>query len=266
LSVSLLKKRKIPKQSRGSYPFCAFCALDSAPRRLRSLFPPQFDPQRSLIHLGLLEPKIPTEPTGVVLGQEIRGHWAVVHHAEASSWVCRCGRSTPLLVAAEDLRRIRLPVGLQACEICQEEDKSARGKSGRLAAWLARYRNCIDTEQHLYLPADHGFCRMSEEDKNMRTRRFVYEQFWRKPVGSGNCVLVKCLDRSCINPYHLWVSKSPAQKVSEASRQLILRLTDKGVPSKAIQQLLLDQHSLKLSLRSVQLIRSEISKSKSSGT
>jgi len=230
------------------------------------LFPPRFDPQRSLVHLGLLEAQSVSQPTGGSLHSEVRGHWAVTHYEDTSVWACRCGRSEPLLVAVSDLCKIRMPVGLQACEICQEEDKTARGKSGRLAAWFARYRNCIDKEQHLYLPADHGFCRLSKEDKNMRTRRFVYEQFWKKPVGSGNCVLVKCLDRSCINPYHLWVSKSPAQKISETSKQFILQLTAKGASSKVIQQLLLEQHSLKLSLRSVQLIKSETFESKSSDT
>ncbi len=245
---------------------CALCALDSSPRHLRTLPPPRFDVLRSLVHLGLLEPEAPLEPTGVPLGFEIRGHWEVTQYAAAYVWSCRCGRSEPLLVAASDAHKIRLPVGLQACEVCQAEEKSARGKSGRLAAWLARYRNCIDTAQHLYLPADHGFCRVSEEDKNMRTRRFVYEQFWGKRVDSGYCVLVKCLDKACINPHHLWVPKSPAQKISEAARQTILRLTANGVSSKAIQQLLLEQHSLKLSLRSVQLIRNETCASRSPGT
>ena len=262
----LIRRRNILKQNRAWCLLCALCALNSLLRRPRTLLSPRFDNLRSLVLLGLLEPKTPPDLAGATLDREFRGHWEVVHYEGASVWTCRCGRSKPLLTAADDLHKVRLPVGLQACEICQEEDKTARGKSGRLAAWLGRHRNCIDKHQHLYLPADHGFCRFSEEDKNMRTRRFVYEQFWKTSVGAGNCVLVRCLDRSCINPHHLWVSKSPAQKVSEPVRRFILHLTAKGVPSKVIQQLLLEQHSLKLSLRSVQLIRSETSGSKSSDT
>ena len=185
---------------------------------------------------------------------------------EVSVWSCRCSRSQPLLLALEDVPRVRLPVGLHACEICLEELRTARGKSGALSAWLRRHRTCVDPKEHLYLPADHGFCRNSDEDKNMRTRRFVYERFWDQQVAAGDCVLVRCSDKACINPYHLWISKSPAQKISPQIKTLILGAAEKGLSSKTTQRLVRERCSLELSLRSIQQVRSEILKSKSCAT
>jgi len=229
--------------------------LGSWVRTTKTVPTPLNDPLRALRLLGLLDPVTPPVDVGEVVGHECRGHWKVAHYQQASLWECQCGRSEPLAVAAADGSRIRLPDGLQACEVCLDEAQAARSKSASLAAWLERNRYCLDTEQHLYLPDDGGYC--WDSGTLERTRRFVFKRFWKKSVASGNCVLVRCSDKSCINPHHLWLAPSPALKVMPQTRALVIGLKRRGISCQVIQQLLLEKHSCKLSLRSIQRIKEE---------
>ena len=226
---------------------------------------PEFNPLRALKLMRLLDPSPVEVPRGAPQASETRGHWLVSHYDSTTVWQCRCRRSRPLLVAKADLSRVKLPRGLQACEICQHDDETARRKSRRLTAWIERHRYCLDPDQHLYLPEDLGFCRLSGA-KNKRTRRFVYEIFWRTELAKDQFVLPKCGDKNCLNPYHLRVATSPAQKLTDEKKRLILLLAEKQVSSRTIQQVLQEQHSLKLSIRTVQQVVSETSGCRSSAT
>jgi hypothetical protein len=69
-----------------------------------------------------------------------------------------------------------------------------------------------------------------------------------------------------VNPYHLWTKPHKAGKLTPELKKLIVKLSADGISSRSIQQLLLDQHSLELSLRWIQKIKKEARKSKSSAT
>lgn len=178
-------------------------------------------------------------------------------------WRCSCERSDPLIIPLTDLKKVRLPTNLiPACEVCRSEFENARGKTGHLWAWLERNRPLISEEKHLYLPDDLGYCRDVREGRSIRTRRFVYETFWKKNLNYKHFVRSKCCDEHCINPYHLYVCRSPAAKVSQPIRHYIQKLAAQGVSSKTTQLLLRDQLSLDLSVRSIQCVRSVDGKSK----
>lgn len=239
---------------------CALCVLDSMRLVGRSVCSSTNYCPRDLTALfGILEPTKPlTTPACDPEASWIDGHWDVSTFEGCVLWSCRCKRSEPLLMSSDDLKTIHKPRGLFACRVCREEEASARGKSGKLWAWLERNRFILDKSQHLYLPNDHGYCTKSEEQKVIRTRRYVYERFWKTKLESNQCVQVKCLDKDCINPYHLWISHSSAQKVSTEIRALISYLIQQGVSTQTIQKILSEQHSKTLSVRSIQKIKTEL--------
>lgn len=225
---------------------------------------------RALSLLGILElsEEVPTDPPlGVPTAVEQREHWRIEHFPKVAVWRCLCGRSDPLIVPRQDLGKVRLPNDLvKACEICRQEVEWARGKTGHLQAWLERHRQTIDPDRHLYLPGDMGYCRDREAQRSMKTRRFVYEAFWKKNLLSDDCVRSSCNDANCINPYHLCLTNKPAKKVSIAAETYIRRLAAQGISAKTTRLLLRERLSLELSLRSIQLIRADAEKSRSSLT
>lgn len=220
--------------------------------------------ERAVVLLGILELSDHTNlktPTTQPIFIEQKDHWLVEHHEELAVWRCQCGRSDPLFVPQTDMKKVRLPNDLiKACEVCRKEFEFARGKTGHLQAWLERNRFTINKDEHLYLPSDLGYCRDRDNDRSMKTKRFVYEVFWKKKLGSKHFVRSMCSDDSCINPYHLCLATSPAAKVTKPVRFYIQKLASQGVSAKTTQLLLRDQLSLELSLRSIQLIRSDVEK------
>jgi len=221
--------------------------------------------ERAVVLLGILELSNDTilkTPTKQPLKIEQNNHWLVEHHEEVAVWRCMCGRSDSIVIPKKDLKKIRLPNDLiKACEICRKEFEFARGKTGHLQAWLERYRFIIDKNQHLYLPSDLGYCRDRDNDRSIKTKRFVYEVYWKKKLKSNQFVRSMCSDESCINPHHLCLTDTPAAKITKPIRFYIQKLMTQGVSAKTTQLLLRDQLSLELSLRSIQLIRSDAEKS-----
>ena len=221
--------------------------------------------ERLLLLLGLLEPSKTDHPS-TIDHVETRGHWRVSYAGSTTIWECQCRRSKPLYVAERDISKLTLPRdGLHACEICREEAKRP-GKSNLLKAWLNRNRYMIDKDQHLYLPGDLGYARDRSQAKTMRTRRYVYQVHYKKILSSEQYVLCSCSDEHCINPYHLCLSESPAQKVTPKARALVHRLQQKGVSAKVTKQILDEGCLGKLSLRCIQGLRKGNAESERSET
>jgi len=213
---------------------------------------------RAVALLGLLDlddTDSPT-PTGAPETIERLGHWHVEHYAEVSTWRCLCGRSEPLLVPASFRKRVRLPHDLvQACEVCRLELVSTSSRAGRLHAWLERHRPLIDRVEHLEYPEDRGFTYSEDDGQCTRTRRFIYEAFFKTKLRSSDFVRSKCSNPFCINPYHLCTASSPNQKASPQIEKLIHYLQELGISAKVTQKVLQEKHGMKLSLSTIQGIR-----------
>lgn len=208
---------------------------------------------RAAALLGLLEPSLPEPPSGDSLRTDRRGHWSVEHFATAVRWSCLCGRSEPILLLPEDSARVRLPLdGIHSCEVCRTELFAARTKTQRLSAWINQHRACLKENSCLEFPDLDLDCKTPVRERLSRRRRFVYEQFWKKTLRSDTYVHLRCQNDLCINPYHLCLTKSPATKLTEEARKLIVALASKGISTCTIQTVLQEQHSIKLSARSIQ--------------
>lgn len=195
-------------------------------------------------------------PTGAPESVERLGHWRVEHHSSVSVWRCLCGRSEPLLVPPAFRKRVRLPHDLvQACEVCRGELASCSSRAARFHAWLERHRPLIDRDQHLEYPEDRGFTYSADDGQSTRTRRFVYEAFFKTRLKSSDCVTSLCSNPFCINPYHLCVNPAPNQKATPAVRKAVQHLQELGISSKITQKVIAEKFGTKLSLSTIQGIR-----------
>lgn len=213
---------------------------------------------RAVALLGLLdldETLIP-EPKGAPETVEHRGHWRIEHHAAVSVWRCLCGRSDPLVIPSEFRKRVRLPHDLvQACEVCRSELASCSSRASRLHAWLERNRPLIDPDTHLEYPEDRGYTYSDDDGQSTRTRRFVYEAFFKTKLRSSDFVRSRCSNPFCINPYHLCITSTPNQKTSPQIEKMVLHLQDLGISAKITQRVILQKFEIKLSLSTIQGIR-----------
>jgi hypothetical protein len=213
---------------------------------------------RAVALLGLLdldETSIP-EPKGAPETVEHRGHWRIEHHAAVSVWRCLCGRSDPLVIPSEFRKRVRLPHDLvQACEVCRSELASCSSRASRLHAWLERNRPLIDPDTHLEYPEDRGYTYSDDDGQSTRTRRFIYEAFFKTKLRSSDFVRSRCSNPFCINPYHLCITSTPNQKTSPQIERMVLHLQDLGISAKITQRVILQKFEIKLSLSTIQGIR-----------
>jgi hypothetical protein len=213
---------------------------------------------RAVALLGLLDLDDSTcpSPTGGLETLERIGHWHVEHYSEVSVWRCLCGRSEPLLVPATFRKRIRLPHDLiQACEVCRSELAACSSRAARLHAWLERHRPLIDRTRHLEYPEDRGYTYSEDDGQSTRTRRFVYEAFFKTKLRSSDFVRSRCSNPFCINPYHLCITSTPNQKTSPQIEKMVLHLQDLGISAKITQRVILQKFEIKLSLSTIQGIR-----------
>lgn len=214
---------------------------------------------RHVALLGLLDfdDSALVAPTGTPNSIERRGHWQVEHHSEISVWRCLCRRSDPLLTTADCLHRVRLPHDLiQGCEVCRNELALATTKSAQLRAWLERNRHTIDPVADLDYLEDYGYVVFNDdEERKQRTKRFIYETFFKKELNSSSFVSSVCSNPSCINPYHLCVKSAANQKVTPAMRKAVEHLQTLGISAKITQRVIADKFGTKLSLSTIQGLR-----------
>lgn len=213
---------------------------------------------RAVALLGLLDLDEAERPQsfGSLETIERLGHWHVEHHSDFSVWRCLCGRSEPLYVPATFRKRTRLPHDLvQACEVCRNELAACSSRASRLHAWLERNRPLIDRTQHLEYPEDRGYTYSDDDGQSTRTRRFVYEAFFKTKLRSSDFVRSKCSNPFCINPYHLCITSTPNQKTSPQIERMVLHLQELGISAKITQRVILQKFEIKLSLSTIQGIR-----------
>jgi len=213
---------------------------------------------RAVALLGLLDldDTACTLPSGAPETIERLGHWHVEHHHDVSCWKCLCGRSEPLLVPSSFRNRVRLPHDLvQACEVCRNELASCSSRASRLHAWLERNRPLIDRTEHLEYPEDRGFTYSEDDGQSTRTRRFIYEAFFKTKLRSSDFVSSRCSNPFCINPYHLCTKPNPNQKASPEIEKFVAHLQQLGISAKITQRVIAEKFGTKLSLSTVQGLR-----------
>lgn len=214
---------------------------------------------RAVVLLGLLDLDNTglKEPAGAPDFVETRGHWRVEHHQEVSVWRCLCGRSQPLLVPSGLRGVVTLPNNLiQACEVCRDEYASATSKSGEFLAWLERNRPLITPDSCLEYLEDRGYTFSYDDGRNTRTRRVVYEAFFKTTLSSDQYVTSVCKNPLCINPYHLCVSTAP-RKTGPKVRAAIIKMKELGLSAKVTQNVLRDKFKTQLCLSTISEIRQE---------
>ena len=213
---------------------------------------------RAVALLGLLDLDDSTTfpPTGSPETLERIGHWHVEHHADVSVWRCLCGRSQPILVPSQFRKRVRLPHDLvQACEVCRSELATCSSRAGRLHAWLERHRPLIDRAQHLEYPEDRGFTYSEDDGQSTRTRRFIYEAFFKTKLRSSDFVSSTCSNPFCINPYHLCIKSTPNQKASPDIEKFVNHLQEMGISAKITQKVVAEKFGTRLSLSTIHALR-----------
>ena len=220
--------------------------------------------ERCAALLGLLQPTDPGPPLGQPSAVSTQGHWSLSHFEDTVTWFCKCGRSEPIYLKKVDSDLAVLPCdGVHACEVCREELQKASSKSQRFIAWINQHRLTLDSASCLEFPADGGLFKEPCAERYSRTRRFVYEQFWRKKVQPGHYVRSSCSNPLCINPYHLCLTVERHTSLTPQATVLISELVDRKVSTSLIKQLLHERLSIELSERSIQRIRRDITRSKS---
>lgn len=216
---------------------------------------------------GILDYEVPDTPVGSVVRTDTEGFWDVTEYQHGGSYQCRCGRSEPAFFSSSQFRRCSPLNPELGCHICQDALKGATTKAERLAAWLDSRRATISPDRHLVLPesCSHLYIKESQESNQratVRTRHFVYQHFYRKPVPAGFCVTRTCRNELCLNPHHLCLTKNHHAKITPYYRALIVTLSLKGMSTSGIQSFLHEAHSLELSQRSIQRTAREARRSK----
>jgi len=219
---------------------------------------------RAVVLLGLLDLDDSTlnAPTGAPDLVETRGHWRVEHHKDISVWKCLCGRSQPILVPARLRNVVTLPNNLiQACEVCRDEYARATSKSGEFLAWLERNRPIISSDACLEYPDDRGYTFSHDDGRNTRTRRVVFEAFFKRTLRSDQYVTSVCKNPLCINPYHLCVSSAP-RKTGPTVTAAIIKMAELGLSAKVTQHVLKDKFKTQLCISTISAIRQEFQPSR----
>ena len=176
--------------------------------------------------------------------------YEVKDYGVVSELTCSCSRTTPQIVASEDLLRAHRVTGFYACPTCQEEDKNAHSSSDHIAVWIAQNRTRINETEHLYLPS--VFKRLVDKEGTiMRPRRFIYSKFHGVKLSTKDKILNTCSDTQCINPYHMMHSLSPATKVTPQMKEDIHAWVHKKISNRLIQSLLTTKYHKQISLRTI---------------
>jgi hypothetical protein len=210
-------------------------------------------------YLGILEPTLVELPEGATEERRELGNFEVAVCGETAVLHCYCGRLDPLPVSLQDLDHASPVQGLLACPACVEESLNAKSRTQMVESWIRRRRNAIDPNQHLYLP--EKLQRLAAEGKIMRPKRYVYQVFFNIELKSDDHVLSTCNDKSCLNPYHLIIGKSPARKMSPSMKEDVLQWLAKNVSTQTIITLLKTKYGKVFSERTIQLLKKEFRQS-----
>ena len=77
---------------------------------------------------GVLDPFLDAAPEGLVVRTKIQGFWEVSEYQNGSSFTCRCGRSEPFFLSAEQVARHPPRDASAGCHVCQNSLHSATTK------------------------------------------------------------------------------------------------------------------------------------------
>jgi len=219
---------------------------------------------RALALLGLLDfdgrdLQVPSEPFET---EERFGHWRVLHHRDVSVWKCLCGRSEPILVPSSHRNRVRLPNDLiRACEVCRHEVETAGSNTARLLAFLERHRPLLNEDRHLEYTENRGYLFSEDDGKSARTKRVIYEAFYKQLLGPKDQVSSLCRNPLCINPYHLCVRKAHNEKVTPQIRDVVHRLLALGVSAEVTKTIIEEKFGTQLCVSTVRRIRKSSTRS-----
>jgi hypothetical protein len=113
----------------------------------------------------------------------------------------------------------------------------------------------IDRVEHLEYPEDRGFTYSEDDGQSTRTRRFIYEAFFKTKLRSSDFVSSRCSNPFCINPYHLCIKSTPNQKASPEIERFVSHLQEIGISAKITQRVVAEKFKTRLSLSTIQGIR-----------
>lgn len=210
-------------------------------------------------YLGILEPVLSEPPDG--LPDEVRelGNFELAVYGLTGVLHCQCGRQEPIALRLRDVAHAAPIRGLMACPACVRESRMNAGRSKLIQAWFKRRKLAIKPDQHLYLP--ESLQRLVDEEEIMRPRRYVYKVFFDYPLSPKDKVLCSCGDKSCLNPYHMMIGKSPARKMTPEMREAVQKWLTMGKTTKTIVELLKIRFQKSFSIRTIQLIKKELQQS-----
>lgn len=207
---------------------------------------------------GLLDSCRPKPPEGSVSSSYSLDSFLVDETPTVATLRCKCGRSAPLYVAVEDLRRAHRVQGLYACSLCLSELREARSPSDKVAVWFRQNRPSLTHEAHIYLPTSFARLMDATEKTVMRPRRFVYAKFNNVSLSDKDKILTTCGDVECVNPLHMMLAASPAAKVTPAMREDVKTWIAKHIPRSQIQDMIESKYNRRVSLRTITNIKNSV--------
>lgn len=210
-------------------------------------------------YLGILDPVVQDVPTGTP--DEIRelGNFELAVYGSTGVLRCQCGEFPPVAARMRDISHAAPIRGLLACPACVEESRNLNCRSKLIQAWVRRRRLAIKPDQHLYIPAN--LKRLVADDEIMRPRRYVYKVFFNEELSTKDKILCTCGDESCVNPYHMMRSKSPARKMTPDMEAHVRQWLNQSKSTSTIVNLLRMKYEQSFSVRTIQLLKKEFQQS-----
>lgn len=210
-------------------------------------------------YLGILDPVVQEVPEGKP--DEIRelGNFELAVYGSVGVLRCQCGEFEPVAAQMRDIGHAAPIRGLLACPACVTESQNLTCRSKLIQAWVRRRRLAIRPDQHLYIPA--SLKRLVDDEEIMRPRRYVYKVFFNCELSTEDKILCTCGDESCVNPYHMMRSKSPARKMTPEMESNVKQWIQQNKSTTTIVNLLQMKYQKSFSIRTIQLLKKEFRQS-----
>jgi hypothetical protein len=212
-----------------------------------------------LLTFGLLDAVAQDVPQGAPDTSEQLDYLRIDHHGGVVVATCQCRRTPPLALLRKDFDRRCKLASHYACPVCVAELKGSLTASSadRFNFWLSQHRYVIDPVEHLYasvLPS-----RMTDQldGTQMRPRRFIYSRFYGVELSSKDNVMMTCGDANCLNPHHMHVTTSPAQRVTLQMHKDIAEWAKRKLTNRTIQELLEIRHGQSVSIRTISSLKNK---------